>query len=1030
MPGLVVFNRRWSVGSDDLVVPGLILLLLHLAWLIVMAVILGIVEEGFVNDCRLFHTHILGYLVILTSCILVEGCVVWVAMKGSILYTEPRDPMQYLLYIRLVILLVEFVWSVVGVVWIIQHYNDCPSNMVKKSVLGIIICDWVIFFSVLITAWCVFDTAGRNWVKLKRCKREIKRTDTHVWRTKVTQRLTMEAYEASWEHRCKLLCCCAGVQDNQQHAFQEIAHLLSEFFIDVDLVPSDVVAGLVLLRQQQKHQRQMIVGQHSNDTYQFLSGVPINPRTKFVQLSRPEILEQFKEVVYYMRYALAAYGWPLYIYTHPGAGACQLLKFCSCCCCQCCRNHDDECTLEHDNCCQCNLAGLKRTLYNYGLNNTEVTYANFHSAVNETCFFVSIDHDRKAVVVTIRGTLSLQDCLTDLTADAESFRAYSEDFPHDWYAHRGMLESAVYVKNKLEELLLLDLAFSKQMDEEPYGLIISGHSLGAGTAAILAILLKKQYPNLRCFPFSPPGGLLSKTAVDASRSYITSTVVGKDVVPRMGLPQMEHFRFELLKMLKRSTDPKWRIIAYSLPCCCLRDPYLMPDIDQSSLTQSTRDLSSRSASTISINIPQHLQLYPPGRMIHVVRNHPREKWCGKMKPRYQALWVKNEDFSEILVSPAMMADHFPDQVMHALEEVLRNTDYGLEDQFEASNKNKLKMNDSVQIRYSHETLSHTSEEDLLDRACPRVESSLSWEYNSRDELVAGPRKGTPSIKENKSRASLITKSAQTLDPTDPDWQSSAPLAESESLSESDSVYSIEESSKALSIGTIQTLQSTPDSTTLKSDPGYCYYVSTGVSNELLNASGFPSEESTPHKNQMTTTATIEKIPSHTSSARQLYNGVSDGSPGEKWNGRPASEELLSEKALRTKLPPQPKSFTALPNVYNSPSFSEHYRLTHVDDVNTTNPPRRHKASKLKTRHLSEPIPERAKYEPNLIPKPPRLYANRRGTSSGNARAIEMKEFHRSQDSGSIDNGEDSDSIPLTKADAQSVDSAVPIETDV
>lgn len=32
MPGLVVFRRRWSVGSDDLVVPGAFLLALHFIW--------------------------------------------------------------------------------------------------------------------------------------------------------------------------------------------------------------------------------------------------------------------------------------------------------------------------------------------------------------------------------------------------------------------------------------------------------------------------------------------------------------------------------------------------------------------------------------------------------------------------------------------------------------------------------------------------------------------------------------------------------------------------------------------------------------------------------------------------------------------------------------------------------------------------------------------------------------------------------------------------------------------------------------
>ena len=32
MPGIIVFQRRWSVGSDDLVVPGISLSLLHGVW--------------------------------------------------------------------------------------------------------------------------------------------------------------------------------------------------------------------------------------------------------------------------------------------------------------------------------------------------------------------------------------------------------------------------------------------------------------------------------------------------------------------------------------------------------------------------------------------------------------------------------------------------------------------------------------------------------------------------------------------------------------------------------------------------------------------------------------------------------------------------------------------------------------------------------------------------------------------------------------------------------------------------------------
>ncbi len=44
-----------------------------------------------------------------------------------------------------------------------------------------------------------------------------------------------------------------------------------------------------------------------------------------------------------------------------------------------------------------------------------------------------------------------------------------------------------------------------------YHLVITGHSLGSGVATILAILMRQneEYgPDMQCFAFSPPGGLV------------------------------------------------------------------------------------------------------------------------------------------------------------------------------------------------------------------------------------------------------------------------------------------------------------------------------------------------------------------------------------------------------------------------------------------------------------------------------------------------------------------------------------------
>lgn len=38
---------------------------------------------------------------------------------------------------------------------------------------------------------------------------------------------------------------------------------------------------------------------------------------------------RYKEVCYYMLFALAAYGWPMYLMRKPACGLCQLARSCS-----------------------------------------------------------------------------------------------------------------------------------------------------------------------------------------------------------------------------------------------------------------------------------------------------------------------------------------------------------------------------------------------------------------------------------------------------------------------------------------------------------------------------------------------------------------------------------------------------------------------------------------------------------------------------------------------------------------------------
>ncbi|XP_043282048.1 diacylglycerol lipase-alpha isoform X6 [Venturia canescens] len=697
MPGIVVFRRRWSVGSDDLVVPGAFLFSLHLIWVTILGVLLGILEwDRSVTCILLLWEYVLGYLALFIASMAVEFSICILATRGSILDTDARAPMQHLLYIRLSLLLVEMGWLCAGVAWLVQYYQTCPVDQAKEVTLGLVISNWCILASVMVTVWCTYDAAGRSWVKMKKYQRSMREAESRGrphykrsagrnrnWR----QRKVIRAYQDSWDNRCRLLFCCMGNSDRNRNSFTDIARLLSDFFRDLDVVPSDVVAGLVLLRKFQKIERELIVKQKKNDTYEFLSGVPVTPRTKFLSLTEDGDLGHFQAAIHYMHFALAAYGWPLFLLNH-STGLCQLCTRLKCGCFPCLKREDDA-TVVADNCCQCNYAALRRMI---DIGEVEVVYATFHVDVGETPFFVALDYTRKKVVISIRGTLSMKDVVTDLNAEAEVLPLTPPR--DDWLGHKGMVQAAEYIRKKISDEGIIATALAKDPNRgtHQFGLTLVGHSLGAGTAAILAILLRQEFPDLVCFSFAPPGGLLSMPAQQYTQEFITSVVVGKDVVPRIGLRQMESLRADLINAIRRSVDPKWKTIACSVMCCgCGSMPTSAANLEAGGcISEYQRDKDLAREQTIvpndsSIALTLHTPLYPPGRIIHVVRHHPNKgeqkyesRWrqvLRKREPVYQALWAGPCDFDEVLISPVMIQDHMPDNMLKALNKVSAGRDH-------------------------------------------------------------------------------------------------------------------------------------------------------------------------------------------------------------------------------------------------------------------------------------------------------------------------------------------------------------------
>lgn len=105
-----------------------------------------------------------------------------------------------------------------------------------------------------------------------------------------------------------------------------------------------------------------------------------------------------------------------------------------------------------------------------------------------------------------------------------------------------------------------------------------GHSLGAGVAVLLGLMLKPSYPDLRCFAFAAPGtlldcqvreqsvtrscvtgGLLCPEAAAASENFTFTIGLGDDLVMRLGVDSIENLRTDLLTAIRCCTIPKVNI---------------------------------------------------------------------------------------------------------------------------------------------------------------------------------------------------------------------------------------------------------------------------------------------------------------------------------------------------------------------------------------------------------------------------------------------------------------------------------------
>ncbi|KAL7312374.1 hypothetical protein PS15m_008138 [Mucor circinelloides] len=148
-------------------------------------------------------------------------------------------------------------------------------------------------------------------------------------------------------------------------------------------------------------------------------------------------------------------------------------------------------------------------------------------------YFIARDRFTNSIVLSIRGTMSIMDTLTDLVCEYEPWRG--------GFIHSGMKNSAMWFFRHVAPQLI---AYSNE--HSTTGLIIVGHSLGASTAAILTIILTdyieefrqgKEEFTLKCYGYAPACGL-SLDLAEKYKDIIQSFVFADDMVSKLSYGSM------------------------------------------------------------------------------------------------------------------------------------------------------------------------------------------------------------------------------------------------------------------------------------------------------------------------------------------------------------------------------------------------------------------------------------------------------------------------------------------------------------
>lgn len=118
------------------------------------------------------------------------------------------------------------------------------NNIFSYFESAIVIFNWVHFALIIFGLAIVFDPLGSTKYKKGKDNNDNGPTESALHRK----------LSSLWLRRFRWVFCCLRKDEFGNEAFSQVAQLLAALFRGTDLVPSDIMAGCVLLRVRQKRE--------------------------------------------------------------------------------------------------------------------------------------------------------------------------------------------------------------------------------------------------------------------------------------------------------------------------------------------------------------------------------------------------------------------------------------------------------------------------------------------------------------------------------------------------------------------------------------------------------------------------------------------------------------------------------------------------------------------------------------------------------------------------------------------------------